>query len=177
MQAVFLHSAHFRQLMNAARQGAQLSTRQRGWLPGLERHALGIFRQQQRIQRVVLAALHHGLSKVPHRARIGHPDFDLRLSVQGQSHIQTVQACRLQTHAYTPTVLKQKTYQLLMTRSGVGKLRGSQLPVNFQSYHQYFGTDFHSGYIELVHPNLLEVGCSSGFPILYRLRSSLNMQA
>src|SRR5215475_12082126 len=177
MQLVLLHGADLWELMQRARERTQPPCRQRGRLPYLERHAFGIFCQQLGIHSIGLTALHHGFGKVPHRAWIGHHDLHALLRLYGQGQVQTVQAGGLHADPHSLAVTAHIADQLLVARGGVSKFARAYLSVAFQSYYQNFGTDLNSYRIYLVHSFSFVVGLSSGFPTLYRLRPSLNMQA
>ena len=115
---------------------------------------------------------------MPHRARIGHHDFNLRLLVQRVRQVQTVQARRLHRHAHALRAARQKTTDSRVSFRRVrerAQVLGS--PVPKQRYDQFLGTDFDPTRIKLVHDGLRGVGCGSGSPTLYRLRLTLRTQA
>ena len=109
VQTVLLGGAQIGDRLQTPGQRAQMQGGGRGRLPGLQGHARREFQQHQRVQRIGLAALHQGLSKMADRARIGHHHFQARLFVEQQRQVQPVNAGGLQADSDQPALANPGT--------------------------------------------------------------------
>ena len=154
MLAVFLRVALLDQLFQTPRDGPQRQSIFSGPRPGLERHAGRKLPEHACIQSIVLAALHHGLRKMPHCARIRHHHRDPFLRAERQRQVQTIQPRRFQDHSHPPPLAGESPQQRFVSRSGVCKTVHSSF--SFHRYYQLFRTHCNPTRNELVPLLLLE---------------------
>ena len=121
VRTIFLRRAQLGERLQTPRDGPQS---QRVFLrahPGDEGHARGELQQHRAVQPVVLAALHHGLRKVPHGTWVSHHQLHLLVRAQRQRQVQRVQSGRFQDHSHPLPPAGESAQQLPMARSSVGK--------------------------------------------------------
>src|SRR5208283_2390575 len=114
---------------------------------------------------IVLAALHHSLSKMTDGAGIGYRHLDALLPAQRQRQVQTVETRRFHANAHHAARLPQVTKDDQMAFRRVGEIsQRLQVLLPPQAHHQFLRTDFDSTRVQVAHNTLLELSFRSGPP-------------
>jgi len=149
MTTVLLLRRQSDEVLKPSNQGPQLQTLGRGPLPGLKRPLEDKVKQDLGIHRVGLRSASTGLGVAMGSGRIEDHDFDVFLSLQRQSEVETVEPRRLQSHARSSLALAQTPTQLLMSFFVVGE--DEVLSVSrtwLKAYVQALGADVDTGILQ-----------------------------